>query len=181
MKKTIIFISVFLLFGIIVAAITFNSRQEALDYKDNYISSRDNAISNLVTTITYVTDKECYIYPREYCEVCFTYDGDDDVSECMQVSENSTVVEIDDLIKKFVRKELEDSFMVEEIKYTKDILKDRVIISNTESKIEYYCVLEDNRTSDCYSVSGSRCYHNPEKQGYNSCRSGIIYADWILI
>ena len=45
----------------------------------------------------------------------------------------------------------------------------------------HYCSLEDNRTCDCVIVSGSRCYHNEEKQGYNSCRAGMSYGEWIKI
>ena len=127
-------LGIILIIGILlvgtVIAVSFNSREELLDYFTSYKQQRESEINKLILTITYTSDKVCKIdYNSEkiYCEVCFSYVGDDDAEECMTVSEESSVNEIDVLVKEFVRNELRQTYPIEEMEYTKENMDNRKI------------------------------------------------------
>lgn len=132
-KKIIIFIFMIgiLLIGSVLA-ITFDSKEDMLEYFKDYKKNRERDINNMVFSIKYTTDKECEInYESEEinCGICFEYflntDEDRKTENCIALDEESTIEQDDNIVKDYVKRVIETETPIEEIKYIKQAMKDR--------------------------------------------------------
>jgi len=107
MKKLILtLIIATLLVGTVLAGVTVgNSIQDMINDYNAYMN--DDKV--VLPTITYLTNKDCWIEDGEaLCEVCVTYPPKDDMDwVCIDVPPLATKNEIDDLVKDYVKKDIE--------------------------------------------------------------------------
>ena len=170
-KLTIIVIGILSLVTL-VFAITLSNKEIAFAYWQSYTQEREDNIEKIVATITYTNNFSCSV-PDINCGVCFNYLDEYDCLDHMP--ENLTEIEIDKMIDSYVREMIESDYHKEEIRYTVKIMEGRQL--QIVQEVFHYCATEDNLTSDCYSISASRCYHNEEKKGWNTCVGGT----WELV
>lgn len=194
MKKIILGLIVFLLIGCTALAITLSNKEEALTYFRNYKDTRESNIEKAVATIIYTSDKECNIdYETEEirCNVCFVFTAEGkDNDMCVGLKENSTQEEDDQRAINHVKEEIKYLYPMENVKYTKRAMKDRVIQVTASPKVEekemslpsneYYCSTDTERieTCVCLSVSKRTCYYETcGSSPYGICTGG----EWIKV
>lgn len=119
-KILITILVIFLLVGTVIGT-NFATKGEALSFFDTSKTERESDVKDVISSITFTTDKICeieYYSERIQCKVCYEYTIERITRPaCVTLQEGSTLAEDQEIINEMVNIEIESRYPIDPVTY----------------------------------------------------------------